>query len=654
MKKVHFSSCTAAKVLGSLLVISALASCSDADVTAVKESEITAASSRATSTYRELKGDSGSISFTTQYNNMYTIDGTKVKNGWNFAYVDLSAYNGQTVTIEFGASMQADNKGNGATLNWNVNDSAYTVVASTDIPRGSSSWRWVSGSKTVKLGSSNSMLYLSSYSLRPSDFKINVSNISIKVSSSSGGNSGGYAPAPAATYNATNMQKKLSASDVKGTANNNPISATKFTADPAVLVYGDTVYVYGTNDSQQAEYTNGSTDNAFDRINSLNIYSSKDLVNWTYNGVASVAGSSWAKNTWAPAVCTKKINGKDKFFLYFADSARGIGVLTSDSPTGPFVDPIGRALITKSMPNMGGVYWLFDPAVLNDTDGRSYLYFGGGVGNNPAHPKSARVIELGSDMISVKGTAKEIDAPWLFEDSGINKFGDTYYYSYCTNWNSRGSDRNAPPIASIAYMTSKSPMGPFTYRGYTLRNPNNGNDHHWIFSFKGKNYIAYHTQKVSETIGVKGGGYRNVCLNDFRINPDGSLPIQTTNLSGVAQVTKFNPYVTVAGSTMHSSKNVVSLDDSSIVAVGNDSYICIKGADLGKGITKFTAKLASKSSSGSVSVYVDSLSSSPVVSVSTNGKTSVSASANKGAMSGQHNIYIRISGDARISNWKFN
>ena len=30
----------------------------------------------------------------------------------------------------------------------------------------------------------------------------------------------------------------------------------------------------------------------------------------------------------------KVINGKDKFFLYFANGASGIGVLTADSPIG--------------------------------------------------------------------------------------------------------------------------------------------------------------------------------------------------------------------------------------------------------------------------------------------------------------------------------
>lgn len=71
--------------------------------------------------------------------------------------------------------------------------------------------------------------------------------------------------------------------------------------------------------------------------------------------------------------------------------------------------------------------WLFDPAVLVDDDGTGYLYFGG-IGNTDGkkedfirNPKCARVVKLSDDMTSVDGDAKTIDAPFMFEDSGITK-----------------------------------------------------------------------------------------------------------------------------------------------------------------------------------------------------------------------------------------
>eukprot|EP00833_Pecoramyces_ruminatium_P016052 jgi/Orpsp1_1/1190084/evm.model.d7180000076491.1 len=69
-------------------------------------------------------------------------------------------------------------------------------------------------------------------------------------------------------------------------------------------------------------------------------------------------------------------------------------------------------------------------------------------------------------MISLAGTPQLIDAPWVFEDSGINKIGNTYFYSYCTNW-AGGPHGNA----RIGYMTSNSPMGPFTFQGTCFNNP---------------------------------------------------------------------------------------------------------------------------------------------------------------------------------------
>ncbi len=59
----------------------------------------------------------------------------------------------------------------------------------------------------------------------------------------------------------TFMQKTVAAQDLKTALKNNPISAIKFTADPAVLVYNDTVYIYGTNDSQQLEFSEAALDN---------------------------------------------------------------------------------------------------------------------------------------------------------------------------------------------------------------------------------------------------------------------------------------------------------------------------------------------------------------------------------------------------------
>ena len=94
-------------------------------------------------------------------------------------------------------------------------------------------------------------------------------------------------------------------------------------------------------------------------------------------------------------------------------------------------------------------------------------------------------------MISIAGYPTNINPLWIFEDSGINRIGNKYFYSYCTNW-SGGPLGNA----RIGYMTSSSLLRPFTYKGISFNNPGDffgtvGNNHHTIISFKGQNYIFF-------------------------------------------------------------------------------------------------------------------------------------------------------------------
>lgn len=466
----------------------------------------------------------------------------------------------------------------------------------------------------------------------------------------------------------TELQKMMAEKAVKLPSENNPIAMHKLTADPCVLVYDDTIYVYGTNDAQQAEITKGKADNGYGNINTLNVFKSKDLVNWTDCGEIPVAGrnnskgpAKWANNSWAPAIATKKINGKDKFFLYFADNGSGIGVLTSDSPTGPFIDPIGKQLISRSTPNTEGVWWLFDPAVFVDDDGTGYLYYGGGVQNDAAHPKSARCVQLGEDMISIVGTPKEIDAPWLFEDSGINKIKGKYVYSYCANWSDRtGATGDVPPTAVIAYMTSDSPLGPFKYSGWTLKNPGTyfgpwGNNHHWMFQFKNKWYIAFHGQTTEKIVGFEKGGYRSLFIDEIDVNTNGTLPVQEKiSKNGCDPVGRFNPFETVPAATMHSSAKVAVSSKQTLVPLSNDAWILLKNVDLSKEAKSITIT-ATKGSSGTLRFVTDHRANgTEIANITVSGeKTETNITIPSGAK-GIHNLYVIFNGSVELVDWKLN
>ncbi|ORX64473.1 Arabinanase/levansucrase/invertase [Anaeromyces robustus] len=442
---------------------------------------------------------------------------------------------------------------------------------------------------------------------------------------------------------------------VKPVSNKNPLITHRYSADPGVMVYNDRVYVYATNDGDVANRNVG--DNTYEQINTINCMSSDDLVNWTDHGPIAAAGqggaAKWAKNSWAPTAAHKTINGKEKFFLYFANSGAGIGVLVSDSPTGPFTDPIGKALITPQTPNCASVTWLFDPAVLVDTDGTGYLYFGGGVPQGQdANPKTIRVVKLGPDMTSLAGNPETIDAPWVFEDSGINKIGNTYVYSYCTNW-ANGPHGNA----RIGYMTSNSPMGPFTFQGTCFNNPGDffqttGNNHHTIIEFKGKYYIFYHTEWLNKQVLGSQKGYRTTHVNEMPVNGN-KLGDAKGTLTGVTQVkdvdgSAVNPAANMAwqngisvkgqGAVLPVSYTRGAWTGVSNVALGGASSITLKASSQ----SGATIKICTESENGQAIGYVD---------IPAGGSLQNVSGTLSGA-TGTKNLFFVSSGDATIESWQ--
>ena len=143
-----------------------------------------------------------------------------------------------------------------------------------------------------------------------------------------------------------------------------PIIQTKYTADPAPMVYNDTIFLYTSHDEDDAQ---GYEFKMLD----WQLYTSTDMVNWTDHGpVASLKEFAWRKRdngAWAQQVVER--NGK--FYMYCPLHGNGIGVLVSDSPYGPFKDPIGKPLVWQQE------HWEdIDPTVWIDDDGQAYMYWG--------------------------------------------------------------------------------------------------------------------------------------------------------------------------------------------------------------------------------------------------------------------------------------
>ncbi len=408
-------------------------------------------------------------------------------------------------------------------------------------------------------------------------------------------------------------------SPYKKIGNHNPLMGHKFGADPFGMVVGDRLYVYMTDDHIYNNSTGKPVpDSDYGDCKNVSIISTDDLVNWTDHGAQPVAGlgggtgpAKWANNMWAPCAAHKTINGQEKFFLYFADNANGIGVLTADTPYGPWKQPSGmNQLISRNTPNCGNVTWLFDPAVLVDNDGKAYLYFGGGVPQGKdADPGTARCVQLGDDMISIKGTPVAINPPYLFEDAGINRVGSKYLYSYCSNWT-----QNADPgVANIAYMESDSPLGPFTYVGRCFDNPvgaswsgGGGNNHHAIVKYKGKYYILYHNRALKsammkENKDITGGmEVRSTCMNAISVNEStgeiSNLSSSSITESGVKQLQDFDPYRVISGPTMAWSKGVTTkyADSKCTAEMKTGAWMCLSNVNLGTGAIGFRARAKGK------------------------------------------------------------
>ena len=446
----------------------------------------------------------------------------------------------------------------------------------------------------------------------------------------------------------------------KADGENNPLFTQRFGADPGVMEYNGRVYVYTTNDVIEYDSDGKVTENTYAQVNKINCLSSEDLVNWTDHGAIPVAGTDgiakWATCSWAPCAAHKTINGKEKFFLYFCNGGNGVSVLTADSPTGPWTDPLGKAMITRATPNCNDITWLFDPAVMVDDDGTGYLCFGGGVPDGKdAMPGTSRIVKLGDDMISLAGTPVTIEAPYLFEDSGINKIGNTYYYTYCSNWNTAG---NAYGMTSgaIEYMTADNPLGPYTYGGELFRNQGTffglyGNNHHSLCTLDGQLYLFYHNRSVEKAMGIEGN-YRSPQVDAVTMQGT-KIQAVTGTMNGIAQKKTINPYQTVQAETMSNQAGIQvrGLGDTVVTEIEQGDWLKVSGVHFSKGASQIAIQASSKNGCA-VKICTGSPTGKAVgyAEIPAGGKMTTVSAAVQG-LNGTQTLYFVFSGQAEMDSW---
>jgi len=303
-------------------------------------------------------------------------------------------------------------------------------------------------------------------------------------------------------------------------AGQNPLFTDVYTADPAALVVGKTVYMYVGHDAAPA--------GGWFTMPEWLCYSSTDMKNWTAHGPVLAAKdfvSANSNSAWAAQVVEK--SGKYYFYVTL-DRKEGhfITVAVGDSPTGPFKEALpGKPLVTDAMttdshrPNSD-----IDPTVFIDDDGTPWLAWGNG---------DCYMVKLKKNMVEIDGPITKVpfrnysEGPWLFKRNGL------YYNIYAAD---------APGVQpeQIAYATAKKITGPWTYRGLLTGPAKHGfTIHPSVIEFNSQWYFIYHDGSYSLNREPGGDTRRAVCAEYLYFNPDGTIkPIMLTS-EGISVPPKF-------------------------------------------------------------------------------------------------------------------
>lgn len=412
-----------------------------------------------------------------------------------------------------------------------------------------------------------------------------------------------------------------------------PIIQTKYTADPAPMVYNDTIFLYTSHDEDDAE--------GFKMLDWL-LYTSTDMVNWTEHGaVASLKDFSWApQDNGAWAVQCIERNGK--FYLYCPMHGSGIGVLVSDSPYGPFKDPLGKRLIDTDH-----IWNDIDPSPFIDDDGQAYLYWG-----NP----DVYYVKLNEDMTSIEGEVVKIDSkpenyqegPWVW------KHDDHYYLAYASTCCPEG----------LGYAMSDSPEGPWEYKGMIMdaTEKTRGN-HPGIIEYKGKSYAFGHSYDILKSKTSIFYERRSVDADEMKYNEDGTIQtIPYWNDKGPEPIENLNPFHRTEAETIAWSEGVKTNkteDKIYVTAIEDGDYMMVQGADFKNGATKFKV-FAQPVSGGTIEIRLDGAEGQLIGSSKIEkeaGNTYKLYTSNMEKVPGVHDIYFVFKGgDGELFNldyWEF-
>ena len=281
-------------------------------------------------------------------------------------------------------------------------------------------------------------------------------------------------------------------------AQSNPIIRDMYTADPSAHVWADgRLYIYPSHDVAPPR--------GCDLMDKYHVFSTDDMIHWRDEGeILNSSQVPWGRKEggfmWAPDCAYK--NGT--YYFYFPhpsgtewNKTWKIGVATSKYPAKDFT-------VQGFIP---GLKSMIDPCVFVDDDGQAYLYYGGG-GDCEGGKLKGDMMEIDGDMQPMVGLEDFHEASWVHKRDGI------YYLSYSDNHDEAGKHNR------MRYATSKSPLGPWTYRGIYMEPTDSYTDHGSIVQYKGQWYSFYHTSALSHNDWL-----RSVCVDKLYYNEDGTIKV---------------------------------------------------------------------------------------------------------------------------------
>lgn len=356
----------------------------------------------------------------------------------------------------------------------------------------------------------------------------------------------------------------------------NPIVKDIGMSDPHIRVFDDTIYLYCGHDSHPE-----------DKIwvmKEWRIFSSTDLVNWEQKGVISTKDNYMPDNStdcWAGDAATR--NGK--YYFYFSDRKRSVGVMASDSPKGPFMDALGKPLVSP----------MHDPTVLIDDDPQitPYLVYGDKEGGG------FHIARLHENMISTAEDPRPIqingeeweEAPAWMDKNYIFKHQDTYYLTW-------GRD----------YATSKNIYGPYECIGAVGNGHNLSEYAHGSFFWWNGQF--YHIWCYYLRPGYK---YRESIITYCHFDDIGHIVTDTDFLdkhyeTGVGQYEASWPEIQ-AEWYYEKSPDIIKVENAeggfNVSQIMNESWLRFPNVNFGNGSARFSARVSTVSGSGQIEIRED-------------------------------------------------